>query len=239
MASDVETSLMERIPAGATHGRDRVIRSTLSASLLVKEKVRSANGDRTRTAYGNATEVLAPYIKSDAGPKLLKAQRQLAHGAKLIERQEAALHKKATGETKATDVVWVERLWALDRGKRAALILTNPAARAAALREPELAGIDKAVFDHAMQRQIIEFHEPEGAKLQIAKLAQNLHQLAVAELERTLLSVPAAVQPNGAVRPFVSAIEFRAWVDKELPGQSSRPASITEEAEIELIDEAA
>ena len=157
----------------------------------------------------------------------------------MIERQQAALHKKAIGEPKATDVVWVERLWALDPGKRAALILTNPAARQAALREPDLAGIDKAVFDHAMQRQIIEFHEPEGAKLQIAKMAQELHGLAVVELERAILSVPAAVQPNGAVRPFVSANEFRAWVDRELPGQSIAAASMSEQIEIELIDEAA
>jgi hypothetical protein len=239
MASDVETSLMERIPAGVTHGRDRVIRSTLSTSLLVKDKVRSASDDRTRTAYGRAVDVFAPYIRGDAAPKLMKAQRQLAHGQKLIERQEAALHKKATGEAKATDPIWLNRLWEMDAGKRAELVLTNPAARAAALREPELAGIDKAVFDHAMQRQIIEFHEPEGARLQIAKIAQNLHQLAVTELEKAILSVPAAVQPNGAVRPFVSTNEFRQWVDKELPGQSSRPASFVEEAEIELIEEAA
>ncbi|MGA9010792.1 MAG: hypothetical protein WB495_28855 [Xanthobacteraceae bacterium] len=239
MPSDVETSLLERIPIGSPEDRTRVIRSALSTSLLVKEKVRSAIGDRTRTAFGNATEVLGPYLKKDAAPALLKAQRQLAHGQKMIERQQAALHKKAIGEPKATDVVWVERLWALDPGKRAALILTNPAARQAALREPDLAGIDKAVFDHAMQRQIIEFHEPEGAKLQIAKMAQELHGLAVVELERAILSVPAAVQPNGAVRPFVSANEFRAWVDRELPGQSIAAASMSEQIEIELIDEAA
>ena len=69
MPSDVETSLLERIPIGSPEDRTRVIRSALSTSLLVKEKVRSAIGDRTRTAFGNATEVLGPYLKKDARPR--------------------------------------------------------------------------------------------------------------------------------------------------------------------------
>jgi hypothetical protein len=51
--------------------------------------------------------------------------------------------------------------------------------------------------------------------------------------------VPAMVESNGAVRLFAASLEFTRWVDAQLPGQSSRPASVSEEVEIELVDEAA
>ena len=152
------------------------------------------------------------------------------------------------GEPRATDPIWLNRLWEMDANKRAELVLTNAAARQAALREPELAGIDSRVYEHAIQRQLVEHHERDLAFLNAAVEAQKMHDLMIRELEKAVLSVPVVVERNGAVRPFIGVPELAHWIKTALPGQipldastvvPARPASIVEEAAFDIVDEAA
>src|SRR5207248_8014863 len=51
-------------------------------------------------------------------------------------------------------------------------------ARAAALRQPELAGIDSHDFEHAMRIQIRQNAERDQAILEVAEITLQIHRLA-------------------------------------------------------------
>jgi hypothetical protein len=239
MPNNVEDALLEKLPAGITAGRKTAIQRTADASKAVKLNIADAATNRNRTAIGNAREVHQPYLKKAALPWLLRAKRDLAYGAKLVANGEAALRTKAAGVVKPTDGIWLDRIWALSPNERAKLVLENPAARGPALREPELAGIDSSVFEHAMRRQIQQYHEREAALLLIAKNSQEVQRLMTNELEKSILATPAVVDPNGAVRPFDNSTELARFTDAELPGQSAKPISTVEEISFDAVDEAA
>jgi hypothetical protein len=228
-----------KLPIGATTGRKRAAQIVHDALQSVTGKIAETDADRNRTARGKAIEVHTPFLNKVALPHLLRAKRDVALGEKRIAQQTATLRKKAIGEPKATDPIWLNRLWEMQPNKRAETVLTHPAARAAALREPDLAGVDSSLLEHAIRRQIQEFHERGGAQLEIAKEAQEVQRLLTNELEKAVMSVPALVAANGAVRPFVSSTELARFVDAQLPGQASRESTRTEEIVFDQIEEAA
>lgn len=228
----MEADLLARIPAGASEGRARVVHNTIAALLEVKGKVAEAGKNVDVTALGRA-KLLQPYAKTTAVPALLKAKRQLAHGQLLLDGQRAALRKKAAGEPKATDAEWREVIRKMDPNNAAEFLLRNPAARGPALREPELAFIGKDVYEQAMRKEIQENHERAGAELVTAERAQELHRLAVVELEKSIVAMPILTsESSGEVHSFPSVIYFNQWIDRELPGASVKEILPIERAEI-------
>jgi hypothetical protein len=100
------------------------------------------------------------------------------------------------------------------------------------LREPALAFVGKDVFDHVMQREIIDHHERDAAILQIAERTQEIYRVAVAELEKAVVSLPIVTTESGEAHSFPSRLAFDKWVDTEMPGASTREITPHERAEI-------
>jgi hypothetical protein len=239
MAKSVEENLGNRINEGFPTGRKQVILNTLADSVLVKGIVAKAGADRNRTAVGNVNEVFAPFLKTTGYRALVKSKATLAYGQKVLDQQKAFLRTKAAGKALPTDAEWRDVIRKMPAGERPAFLLNNPAARGPALRERELAFISQDVYEHVMNRELRENHERDLAILEIAEEAQELHRASVGVLEQAILSVPAVVEENGAVRPFVGPLELSKYLDKELPGQQGREATFMEQSVLDGIGLAA
>jgi hypothetical protein len=227
----METDLLMRLPALAPEGLARGAQNAIGALLHVKGKVAEVGNDKERTAVGRVI-VLKDYAKKQAVPDLFKARRQLAHAAALVDGQRTALHKKASGVPAATDSEWREIVRKLPAGERAAFVLTHPEARGPVLREPALAFVPPHVVAHVMQRELIEHHERELAFLDIAEKTHEIHRIAVAELEKAVISLPINIsESSGEVYAFTKPA-FDKWADAELPGASTREITPIERAEI-------
>jgi|HubBroStandDraft_6_1064221.scaffolds.fasta_scaffold684761_1 hypothetical protein len=226
----METELLMRIPAGASDGLAKGVKNAIGALLHVKGTVADAVSDKERTAVGRAT-VLKDYAKKQAVPELFKARRQFAHAKALVDGQRAQLYAKAAGQPKATDTEWREIIRKMPAGERAAFILTHPEARGPVLREPALAFVGPDVVEHVMKRELIEHHERELAFLDISERTHEIHRVAVAELEKAVVSLPINVSESGEVYAFTRP-GFDKWADAELPGASAKEISAIERAEI-------
>ena len=241
-----ETTALGRVPAGISTGRLRVIKGALAATVSLRDKLAQINADRDLSAIGRG-KAAQPFVKISAVPELIKLRKQAARSQEMINNDRAALHKKAIGEPKATDPLWVQRLWEMTPNKRIAEVLRNPAARAAALREPELAGIDartlthdgsgehSRVFELALQKQVIENFESEAAKIQIAEMSQEILNQAIAGFTDAIVAMPAVVT-NNEVRSFHNRQDLERSItnDAELSKQASRDITLVEKTEIEF-----
>jgi hypothetical protein len=226
----METDLLARLPAGAPEGLALGAHLAVAALLHVKGTVAETGSNKELTAVGRATS-LKQYAKKQAVPDLFRAKRQLAHSKALVDGQRSQLHAKAVGKSKATDQEWREIVRKLPAGERPAFILDNPEARGPVLREPALAFVSPAVVAHVMQREIIENHEREAAFLDIAERTHEIHRVAVAELEKTVVALPINVSESGEVYAFTRP-QFDKWADAELPGASTREITPIERAQI-------
>jgi hypothetical protein len=243
--------LLSRIPGAAPAGRKRVIQNTLAAVLHVRGTVDAAAKDPTNTPYGSATKVLAPYLKKTGAAELNKARRLVDHSKKELERERAALAKKAIGAAKPTDAEWRDRLFKMSPTERVAFFLKNPGARAAALREPELAGFDptdypgvepaqvKAWLNEGLQRTIKETNEKGAARLQVLDQAHELLELSTRELTKALVEVPAigAANKSGANK-FSNQQHLEAWLNANAPSEVGELTAF-EQAVFGAVDEAA
>jgi hypothetical protein len=241
-----ETTILERVPAGTSTGRLRVIKGALAETVSVRDKMAEINSNKDLTPIGRA-KAAQPFLNISAVPELLKMRKQAARSQEMIDNDRAALHKKAIGESKATDPLWLQRLWGLTPNKRIEEVLRNPAARAAALREPELAGIDARTlhqeglgehaktFELALQKQIIENFEREAAKIQIAEKSQEILNQAIGGLTDAIIAMPAVVT-NGEVRSFHGRQDFENSItkDAELSKLASKEISLVEKTEVEF-----
>jgi hypothetical protein len=187
----------------------------------------------TKTSYGSATDVLAPYLKKTGAAELRKARRLVNYSKRELDRERAALAKKAIGPSKSTDAQWTERLYRLSPTERIELFLRNPSARAAALREPELAGISPSDFpnvepaqvrawlEQGLQKTIRETNEKGAARLQVLEQAHELLEISTRELTQALIDVPAIpAAENGRAFKFSGQSHLEAWLNANAPGDA-------------------
>jgi hypothetical protein len=135
--------------------------------------------------------------------------------------------------------------------ERVAFFLKNPGARAAALREPELAGFDptdyprvepaqvKAWLNEGLQKTIKETDEKGAARLQVLDQAHELLEISTRELTKALVDVPAigAANKSGASK-FSNQSHLEAWLKANAPGQVVE-ATAFEQAVFAAVEEAA
>jgi hypothetical protein len=232
----VYATLISRIPPTVTTGKNKVIRSTLAAGLELQGAVASAASRDDLTPKGRA--VLLAKGAAAAGAALLRSQRQHAYHAKKLAAQTAALRAKVIGEAKPTDAEWRTYLRSLDSGARTQLILSNPDARAAALREPGLSGATPELLVHAYDIAVQDAAPDEVAAIIAAEEAQEIHNAAIRVLTNEIMKAPFIVDDRGGARTLISPIEFDAWLAKEMPAVHPN-AAIVEEAEADAVEEAA
>jgi len=243
----VET-MLNRIPAGTSAGRRRVIEMVFSAGLEVRAKTDAAAKDKNRTPTGNANEVLGPFLKKTGAAELRKARRFVEYSKTELDRERGIVRKKAIGEPKATDALWLDRLFKMSPTERVAFFLQNPAARAAALREPELAGFHPTDFpqvepaqvkswvEQGLQRTIRETNEKGAARIQIIEQAHELLQIGVGELEKALCDVPAIGDSTGGASKFTGTPHLEAWLNAHAPGEVGA-ASLHEQAVFDAVED--
>jgi hypothetical protein len=236
--SDAFTALLTRIPTSTPAGKTRVIRNIAAAGFSlqgVRERI-AARDDLTPKGRG---QMVAQHIKSETGPALARARRQFEYHERALARQRDALRGKVIGESRTTDAEWRSYLRSLPIAERTQKVFTDPAARAAALREPGLVELPSDVIDRALDIATTETIAPtEAAALARREDEQAVHSAMIRTLVNELMNTKFIVESSGDLRSFVSPVEFDQFMAAEVPAPGIVQIAF-EEKEADLIAEAA
>lgn len=217
--------LSNRIPPSTPAGKAKVIRAALDAGLAFREGMREIATRDDLAPKGKAALAMKHAAKS--GAALRKAQRQLAYHEKKIDMQAAKVRAKAIGEPKATDAEYRAYLRSLPIGERIQKALVDPAARAAALREPGLSDINEDTISKILEIASRENAADELAKLTAMQGGQELHDAAVRVLTTEIMGAPFVLD-NGRVRAPVSLHELESFLDANVAAVHQNMALLEE-----------